>query len=152
MKKILSALKLVWVYWISALTVEVFFRTSKILELVPIIEREIIIGIIFIGIYVYLSTIVVACDGIKKSKIAISVLSVQFIIGTLMSGFGRNIIYIISTPISMGNYVFYGNCNEYEPARTIEYFILSLLVTYVPIFIGNAIHSTIDKNKSSQAE
>lgn len=83
------------------------FRASKILELVPIIERDIIIGIIFIGMYVYSSTIVVACDGIKKSKIAISVLSVQFIIATLMSGFGRNnIIYIISTPISMGNYVF----------------------------------------------
>lgn len=102
MKKFLSGLKLVWAYWISALTVELFFRASKILELVPIIERDIIIGIIFIGMYVYSSTIVVACDGIKKSKIAISVLSVQFIIATLMSGFGRNnIIYIISTPISM---------------------------------------------------
>ena len=110
MKKFLSGLKLVWAYWISALTVELFFRASKILELVPIIERDIIIGIIFIGMYVYSSTIVVACDGIKKSKIAISVLSVQFIIATLMSGFGRNnIIYIISTPISMGNYVFYEN-------------------------------------------
>lgn len=146
MKKFLSGLKLVWAYWISALTVELFFRASKILELVPIIERDIIIGIIFIGMYVYSSTIVVACDGIKKSKIAISVLSVQFIIATLMSGFGRNnIIYIISTPISMGNYVFYENCNKYEPVRTIEYFVLSLLVTYVPIFIGNAIHSAIDK-------
>ena len=66
MKKFLSGLKLVWAYWISALTVELFFRASKILELVPIIERDIIIGIIFIGMYVYSSTIVVACDGIKN--------------------------------------------------------------------------------------
>ena len=68
MKKFLSGLKLVWAYWISALTVELFFRASKILELVPIIERDIIIGIIFIGMYVYSSTIVVACDGIKKNR------------------------------------------------------------------------------------
>lgn len=147
MKKLLVVIKLILVYWISALIADTVYSFG-LLSFVPIIEREIIIKVIFSVLYVVLATITVAYDGVKNNKIGIAILSVQFIISSLMIVFGKDeIIYIISTPIAMGNYILYGNYSEYEPMKSLLYFILSLSLTFSPIIIGNIINSKLNKNK-----
>ena len=154
MTKFLDIIKIVLAYWASTL-ISYTLRSFCVLEKVPIIERGYLLSAIYAVLFIISVVIIVAIEGAKKNKIGIAVLSVQFVIATLMCLFGRGyIIYVISTPVAMGNYIFSDYCNQFEPKQTFIAFVISALVTFVPIVLGEFIYRSKKKRiekKSKEA-